>query len=964
MADGKVVISTALDNGGLEKGLKAVTGKLGGLGKVAGSVAAGITAAFSAAAVAVGAVTKQAVDAYADYEQLAGGVETLFKDASDKVIEYAEDAFYTVGMSANEYIETVTGFSASLISALGGDTAKAADVANMALVDIADNSAKLGSSLESIKTAYQGFSKGQYQLLDNLKLGYGGTKTEMERLLKDAQAITGVKYDINNLADVYNAIHAIQEKLGIAGTTAREAEKTISGSAAMTAAAWKNVLAAISGGGDLDKAVNNLVYSLTKYFDNMVPVVQRSLVGVGQLVEKIAPMLVQNVATALIKALPSLINAVYRMLIGLAQGIYQGIAALLSGEAAEISAQLNNGTGGTDAIASGFDAATESAEDTEKAAKKVKKTLAGFDEIQKIGGEEEDPATSLSAVASIPAVAVAVTPTLDQSGNSPFKAAVDKIRAFLEPLKNIDFSAAKGSLSRFGYAFLSLADSIGSVFGWAWFNILAPLAEWSIEDRAPASLDALSAAIEATRTTIGTLGDDIDPLRQKLKPLFSWIGDTVITIYKDLEAVGKDIAQTWEDNSGKLGDTFENLGTVIEKVWAVLEPIFTALRSHLSTLATELPGNELQHIIDQAHSLSEVLTGIITLDASKVLSGFGDAIEGELTYAGSQTKTFVESLGIDLDTVDQWISDTATKIGDWFSDAWGKVTETWDGAAQWFQDNVITPVEEFFSPVVDWFDELFGSIYDTVSDVFYDIGVVAEGCWAIVEEAWKVASDWFEENVTEPIGKFFSDLWENATAWASDAWEGIKEVFSNVASFFEETFEKAWKKVVEVFAPAGEIFVDIKDGISKAFKEIVNDLIRGLNNVLSNAFSGINNALGKIKSISLFGITPFSELRTVSIPRIPYLAQGAVLPPNKPFLAMVGDQRNGTNVEAPLATIQEAVALVMEDLIRSNIAGHEATVAVLKDILEAILGIEIGDNVLGQAVSRYNSKMAIIRGGV
>lgn len=967
MADGKVVISTALDNGGLEKGLKGITGKLGGLKSVVSGVAASITAAFSAAAVAVGAVTKQAVDAYADYEQLAGGVETLFKDAASKVMDYAEDAFYTVGLSANEYMETVTSFSASLISSLGGDTAKAADIANMALVDIADNAAKLGSSLESIKTAYQGFAKGQYQLLDNLKIGYGGSKTEMERLLKDAQAITGVKYDINNLADVYNAIHAIQEKLGIAGTTAREAEKTISGSANMTKAAWKNVLAAISGGGDLDKAINNLVYSLTKYFDNIVPVVQRALLGVGELVEKIGPMLVQNVASALIQALPSLMNAVHQMLIGLAKGIYQGIAALFSSEAAEISAQLSEtDTSGLGDLVSGFDAATESAEGTAKAAKKVEKSLAGFDEIQKLGGKDKDDGTdavpSIGGT-SIPTVAVAVTPELNKGSNPLFKAAVDKIRGFMEPLNNIDFSAAKESLSRLGGAFRSLADSIGSVFGWAWFNILTPLAEWAVEEAAPASLDALSSAIEATSTTIDVLSKSFDPLWQKLKPVFAWIGDTAITILNDFKEIGKDIAQIWEDNSGKLEETFENIGLAVEAIWTVIEPIFAYIRASLSTLATELPGNELQHIIDQTHSLSEVLTGIITLDPRKVLSGFGDAIEGELTYAGSQTKTFVESLGIDLDTVDQWISDTATKIGDWFSDAWGKVTETWDGVAQWFQDNVITPVEEFFAPVVDWFDELFGSVYDTASDVFYDIGVVAEGCWAIVEEAWKVASDWFEENVTEPIGKYFSDVWENAAAWASDAWEGIKEVFSNVASFFEETFEKAWKKVTEVFAPAGEIFVDIKDGIAESFKEIVNGLIRGLNSIFSNAFDGINAAIGKIRDFRIFEMTPFANMRTISVPQIPYLAQGAVLPPNRPFLAMVGDQRHGTNVEAPLETIQEAVALVMEDLIRSNIAGHEATVAVLKEILEAVLGIEIGDDVIGNAVARYNSKMAIIRGG-
>ena len=164
---------------------------------------------------------------------------------------------------------------------------------------------------------------------------------------------------------------------------------------------------------------------------------------------------------------------------------------------------------------------------------------------------------------------------------------------------------------------------------------------------------------------------------------------------------------------------------------------------------------------------------------------------------------------------------------------------------------------------------------------------------------------------------------------------------------------------------AGEIFTDIKDGILTAFKAIVNALIRGLNAVISIPFSGINAALSRIRDINILGLTPFSGLRTISVPQIPQLAQGAVLPANKPFLAMVGDQKHGTNVEAPLSTIQEAVALVMEDMTGGMMAGFEATVAVLREILEAIYGIEIGDEVIAKAAQRYKEKMAIVnRGGV
>ena len=210
--------------------------------KVGKTIATGMLAAGAAVA---GLVTKS-VQSYADYEQLVGGVETLFKDSAEKVQQYAKEAYKTAGMSANEYMETVTGFSASLLQSLGGDTEAAAEKANMALIDMSDNANKMGSDMESIKNAYAGFAKQNYTMLDNLKLGYGGTKKEMERLLEDAQAISGIEYDVSSYADVVDAIHVIQTEMGITGTTAKEASSTISGSISMMKSSWQNLLTAIS----------------------------------------------------------------------------------------------------------------------------------------------------------------------------------------------------------------------------------------------------------------------------------------------------------------------------------------------------------------------------------------------------------------------------------------------------------------------------------------------------------------------------------------------------------------------------------------------------------------------------------------------------------------------------------------------------------------------------------------------
>lgn len=221
-------------------------------------------------AAAVGKVISKAFSEGADLEQSIGGIETMFKDNADKVLDYANNAYKTAGVSANQYMQQVTSFSASLLSSMGGDTEKAAEVAHMAMVDMSDNANKFGSSIEGIQYAYQGFAKQNYTMLDNLKLGYGGTKAEMERLLEDAQKISGVEYDISNLSDVYNAVHVIQAELGVAGTTVKEAEDTFSGSFGSMKAAANNFLGTLTNGGDISKAFDDMTDSSKTFSDNFM----------------------------------------------------------------------------------------------------------------------------------------------------------------------------------------------------------------------------------------------------------------------------------------------------------------------------------------------------------------------------------------------------------------------------------------------------------------------------------------------------------------------------------------------------------------------------------------------------------------------------------------------------------------------------------------------------------------------
>lgn len=317
-----------------EDGLDSVAGKASGVGqallKGIGTFAKWGAAAATAAATATAALVKSAVTAYSDYEQLVGGVETLFKDSASEVQKYAANAYQTAGLSANEYMETVTGFSASLLQSLDGDTKAAAEKANVAITDMSDNANKMGTSMESIQNAYQGFAKQNYTMLDNLKLGYGGTKEEMQQLLEDAEKLSGQKFDLSSYADIVDAIHVVQTEMGITGTTAKEAATTIQGSVNMTKAAWQNLVVGIADDTqDFDVLVNNFVESVTTAGNNILPRVEIALKGVGTLVEKLAPIIAKTVPNIVSTTLPSMIKAGTSMIRALLDGLLKAVPELI-----------------------------------------------------------------------------------------------------------------------------------------------------------------------------------------------------------------------------------------------------------------------------------------------------------------------------------------------------------------------------------------------------------------------------------------------------------------------------------------------------------------------------------------------------------------------------------------------------------------------------------------------------------
>lgn len=337
--------------GKAEKAQSKISAAFEKIGTAAVKVGKTIAVGLGAGATAIGALAKQSLDSYADYEQLVGGVETLFKDSAAKVQDYADAAYETAGLSANAYMETVTSFSASLLQSLGGDTDKAAEVANRAIIDMSDNANKMGTSMESIQNAYQGFAKQNYTMLDNLKLGYGGTKEEMARLISDASTMTdameklGVSVDANSMSfgNIVNAISVVQESMGITGTTANEAATTISGSIASMKAQWSNLKTAFAGDGfDIGVYVENFVEAAKTAIDNVVPRIAQILSGISEAMTMLMPIISAELPDILQALLPGVIDGAVALINGLIASL-PAILQILIEQLPSIFLQLSNG---------------------------------------------------------------------------------------------------------------------------------------------------------------------------------------------------------------------------------------------------------------------------------------------------------------------------------------------------------------------------------------------------------------------------------------------------------------------------------------------------------------------------------------------------------------------------------------------------------------------------------------------
>ena len=656
-----------------------------GIGSSAIKVGKGLAVAGAAAATAVTALVSKSVGAFADYEQLTGGVETLFgaggrsveeyaqsvgKSVSDVqgkydslmsaqnvVLENANKAYMTAGMSANEYMDTVTGFSASLISSLGGDTNKAADYANSALVDMSDNANKMGTNMTDIQNAYQGFAKQNYTMLDNLKLGYGGTQAEMKRLLSDAQKITGQKYDISSFADITQAIHAIQTQMDITGTTAKEASTTISGSWGSLKAAFENTLVSLTTGGKMfDQSLDALVDSAKTFGQNVIPAITGALSGVGSLIESLAPVIVAELPSMVSDILPHLVSATKSLVTGL------------------ISQLPALGKAVLDAIPSIFDGMTD---------------VIGESSVGKLKGSFEGLKNT-------------ITDTFSNIGPMLKNFCEGGISTFCDALSTA-MDLASGAIS----VIEALSPVIGAVAG-AIITYKGAVLLWNAAETAKNVVMGISTAAQWALNVAMTA----NPIGIVIVAIGALVG-AFIVLWNKSEGFRNFWINLWEKVKAIVTSAWEGIKAGFEKIKngisAVKEKVST-MWNGVKEKTSELWGGVKNVVSEKLNNIKSAYDA----NGGGLKGATFAAIEGVKEYYRTGYDAINQLTGGKLGEVVNAVGEKMEVVKGKFSEAFGNVKNT----VMTIFENIKNGITEKISAAVNKVKEIFGSIADKVSEVW------------------------------------------------------------------------------------------------------------------------------------------------------------------------------------------------------------------------------------------------------
>ena len=706
-SDGTLKFDTSLDTGGLQSGM----GKVASVAQQALGVFTGQM--MTRAVDALANLGKSALDSVGQLEQNVGGVETLFGDAADAVIASADRAYQTAGMSANDYMSTVTSFSASLLQSLGGNTEEAAKVADMAIIDMADNANKMGTSMDMIQNAYQGFAKQNYTMLDNLKLGYGGTKTEMERLLADAEKLTGVKYDINNLNDVYQAIHAVQEEMGITGTTAKEAASTLEGSMASAKAAWDNFM---NGSGDADQLADAFATAADNIVKNLAEIIPRFA-----------------------ETLPALGGAIIAQIPGLVAAI---IPAVLSAGQSVLK-QLQ------DAVLD-FDFAGT--------ADKVVQMITGFIEGDGLGSLLDTLATIFTGIVNgISSMLPSLLPALIELISYVVTSLLDQLPAILDCALELILGLAQGILAALPVLIEALPEVISSIVEFL-ISAVPQIIDAGIEllmalvDALPVIIDALVDAlpqiIRATVTALIAAAPQIAKAGIKLLgALIEAIPVIVVELAEAVPDIVAAIIDVLAELPGLIGEVFAEIVTdLVEWGQQMLSNASMAMSNMLSqvnSIIQELPGKIWTHLVNAVNKViawGQQMVSNASTAASNMLSkvsGIIQELPGKIWTHLVNTVNKVVAWGQQMvSNASTAASNMLSKVSSTLQQLPGKV---WDYLSQAAQ-KVVTWGTQLAQKGAAAATQLFNSIVNGLSSLpskMAEIGSnIVSGIWNGISSGW------------------------------------------------------------------------------------------------------------------------------------------------------------------------------------------------------------------------------------